>query len=339
MNCGMPARFRPRCRRSEGGSRGRFGSQPVECFRMKQKPTVTRERSPGLSYILALVIIGSCLAGCGPTIQTGLEDAQLTMRVKTALLNDSELGTQPIAVAVGGGVVELSGRVARVELITKAEQLVRRVAGVREVELTLDVGPPEFVGRDRLGRLPSLAPPETDEPLRLVAVGAGGTFGLPPNDSVGNGVGVGPVIRLRPRTGWGPSVGFSWTRTSLGETAGQQGLADLVVRPVMGGVEYGLSRGQWVAAFSLVGGYAFNSLDVDSSRVGPGRAIAVENGLALRAGLSVWYDISPRIGVNVFGGYRLARPQVTFASDADVTMRRLNADAILISLGMAYWLF
>ena len=306
---------------------------------MKRKPSVTQERRPRFSYILALLLIGSCPAGCGPTIQTGLEDAQLTMRVKTALLNDSELGTQPIDVTVGAGVVQLSGRVARAELIAKAEQLVRRVAGVREVEVTLDVGPPEFIGRDRLGRLPSLAPPETDKPLRLVAVGAGGTFGLPPNDSVGNGVGFGPVIRLRPRTGWGPSVGFSWTRTSLGETAGQHALADLVVRPVMGGIEYGLSRGQSVAAFSLVGGYAFNSLNVDNSRVGPGRAIAVENSLALRAGLSVWYDMSPRIGFNIFGGYRLARPQVTFASDTDVTTRRLHADAILVSVGVAYWLF
>ena len=240
---------------------------------------------------------------------------------------------------MGGGVVQLSGRVARQELVAKAERLVRRVAGVREVELTLDVGPPEFIGRDRPGRLPSLTPPETDEPLRLVAVGAGGTAALPPNDSIGNGVGFGPVIRLRPRRGWGPSVGFSWTRTSLGESAGQQGLADLVVRPVMGGVEYGLSRGQSVAAFSLVGGYAFNSLDVDNRRVGPGRAIAVENSLALRAGLSVWYDVSPRIGLNIFGGYRVARLQVTFASDTDVTTRRFNADALLISVGVAYWLF
>ena len=306
---------------------------------MKQKQYVGRERRPGLSSILALVIIGSCLAGCGPTIQTGLEDAQLTMRVKTALLNDSELGTQPIDVTVGGGVVQLSGRVAQAELIAKAEQLVRQVVGVSDVEVTLDVGPPEFIGRDRLGRLPSLAPPETDEPLGLVGVGAGGTFGLSPNDSVGHGVGFGPVIRLRARTGWGPSVGFSWTRTSLGETAGQQGLADLVVRPVMGGVEYGLSRGPLVAAFSLVGGYAFNSLDVDNRRVGPGRAIAVKNSPALRAGVSVWYDVSPRIGLNVFGGYRLARPQVTFASDTDVTTRRLHADAILVSVGVAYWLF
>jgi hypothetical protein len=306
---------------------------------MRRRLNITRESGPCVSHILALVIIGACLAGCGPTIQAGLDDAQLIMRVKTALLNDSEIGTQPIDVAVGGGVVNLSGRVARVELIAKAEQLVRRVAGVREVEVTLVVGPPEFVGRNRLGRLPSLAPPAIDKPLRFVALGAGATFGFSSDDGFGNGVEVDPVIRLRPRTGWGPSVGFSWTRTSFGEAGSQEGLADLVVRPVMGGVEYGLSRGDASAAVSFVGGYAFNSLDFDNRRVGPARTIAVENGLALRSGLSVWYDITPRLGLNVFGGYRFARPKVTFANDTDLTTRRVNADAAVVSIGVAYWLF
>ncbi len=306
---------------------------------MSGKRRVARKLRVGPLNALALVCLAICFAGCGPSIQTGLEDAQLTMRVKTALLNDSELGTAPIDVAVRGGRVQLSGRVARAEQIARAERLVRGVPGVREVELTLDVGPPAFVGRDRPGRLSSLTPPETDEPLRLVGVGAGGTFGLPTDQTLGNGVGFGPVIRLRPRTGWGPSVGFSWTRTPLGETGGQPGLADLVVRPVMGGIEYGLSRGPAVAAFSLVGGYAFNSLAVDESQVGPGRAIAADNSLAFRAGLSVWYDVSPRIGLNIFGGYRVIRPHVTFASDTDVTRHRLNADAVLVSVGVAYWLF
>lgn len=306
---------------------------------MTGKRRVTRKLKVAPFHAIVPVLLAVCFAGCGPAIQTGFEDAQLTMRVKTALLNDSELGTEPIDVAVRGGLVQLSGRVAHAEQIAKAERLVRGVPGVHEVELALDVGPPEFVGRDRPGRLSSLTPRETDAPLRLVGLGAGGTFGFPPHETIGNWVGFGPVIRLRPRTGWGPSVGFSWTRTPLGDTGGQAGLADLVVRPVMGGIEYGLSRGSAVAAFSLVGGYAFNSLAVDDSRVGPGRAIAADNSLAFRAGLSVWYDISPRVGLNVFGGYRVVRPRVTFASDTDVTRRRLNADAVLVSVGVAYWVF
>ena len=305
---------------------------------MRARRHVERKLKNAPLNALLLVTLVACLAGCGPTIQTGFEDAQLTMRVKTALLNDPELGTQPIDVAVRGGIVRLSGRVARGELMAQAERLVRQVAGVREVELTLDVGPPELAGRDRRGRLPSLAPPETDEPRRLLGVGAGGVL-VTPNDRVGTEVGVGPVVRLRSRTGWGPSVGFGWTRTPLKEFGGQPGLADLVVRPVMGGVEYGLSRGPAVAAFSLVGGYAFNSLAVDNRRAGPGRAISVDNSLALRAGLSVWYDVTPRIGLNVFGGYRLARPEVTFASDTDLVTRRLNVDAAIVSVGIAYWVF
>ena len=309
-----------------------------------------------------------CLTGCGPTIQTGLADAQLTladaqltladaqltladaqltladaqltMRVKTALLNDPELGTQPIDVEVNGGIVQLSGRVESVDHIVQAERLVRAVDGVRDVDVALEAGPREFVGRDQPGRLPSLAPRDTEAPLRLLALGVAGTLGSTSGDDLGNGVSVGPIIRLRPRNGWGPSLGFGWTRTPLSEsTDAPPGLADLVVRPVMGGVEYGLSRGPVAIGFSIVGGYAFNSLAVDAERVGPGRAIAVDNSLALRTGVGFWYDITPRVGLNVFAGYRVTRPRVTFASDSDITMRRLDADTVVLSVGVAYWVF
>lgn len=294
----------------------------------------------GPKHEVSLVTGALCLVvvlvatGCGPTIQTGLADAQLTMRVKTALLNDPELGTLPIDVEVNGGIVLISGRVARADHIAQAERVVRAVDGVQDVDIMLDVAPREFVGRDQPGRLPSIAPPDTGEPLRLLGLGVGGVLSLPSGDDLGNGVGVGPIIRLRPRNGWGPSVGFGWTRTPI-----DQGLADLVVRPIMGGVEYGVSRGRMATALSLVGGYAFNSLAVDDGRVGPGRAIAVGNSLAFRTGVGVWYDITPRVGLNVFAGYRVTRPRATFASDTDITTRRLDADTVLLSVGVAYWVF
>ena len=292
----------------------------------------------GLSVIASILALASLL-GCGPTIQTGFEDAQLTMRVKTALLNDPELGTQPINVAVNGGIVQISGRVENADHIAQAERLVRAVDGVRDVDMALDVAPREFVGRDHPGRLPSIAPPDTDGPIRLLALGVGGTLGSTSGDDLGNGFGVGPLIRLRPRNGWGPSVGFGWTRTPMNESPAARGLADLVVRPVMGGVEYGVSRGRVATGFSLVGGYAFNSLAVDKGRIGPGRAIAVDNSLAFRTGVGVWYDVTPRVGLNVFAGYRVTRPRVTFASDAAISTRRLDADTVLLSVGVAYWVF
>ena len=291
-------------------------------------------------WVALPLVLATVVTGCGPAIQTGFDDAQLTMRVRTALVNDPELGTEGIDVDVRGGVVELTGRVSSADLVQRAAEVVRGVDGVRSVTTTLDVAPPEVTGRDRPGRLPSIAGPATDEPLRIIAVGAAATVGLTPDSAVDTGVGVGPVIRLRPRNGWGPSLGFGWTRTPLRMMPdGAAPLATLVVRPVMGGVEWGVSRGRFASSISLVGGYAFNSLSVDTMRTGPGRAIAVDNSLTARAGVGVWVDVTPRVGLNLFGGYRVARPNVTFASDTDVAKQSIDADAVVVSVGFAYWLF
>ena len=295
----------------------------------------------GLFIRSAVVMVVVCfLVGCGPTIQTGVADAQLTMRVKTAILNHAELGTQPIDVEVNGGIVLISGHVESADDIVQAERLVRAVDGVRDVDVALEVGPREIIGRAQPGRLPSIAPPDTNEPRRLLAVGVGGTLGSTPGDDLGSGLSVGPIIRLRPRNGWGPSLGFGWTRAPIeGTLAARPGLADLVVRPVMGGVEYGVIRGRLATTFSLVGGYSFNSLAIDQGQVGPDRAIAVDNSLALRPGVGVWYDVTSRVGLHVFAGYRVTRPRVAFASDSDITTRRLDADTVLLTVGVAYWVF
>lgn len=300
----------------------------------------------GIRGAAAMAVV-SVLVGCGPTIRTGVAnaqltvaDAQLTMRVKTALLNDLELGTQPIDVEVNGGIVFLSGHVESTDDIAHAERLVRAVDGVRDVDVALEVGPGEFIGRAHPGRLPSIAPPNTNEPRRLLALGVGGTLSSASGDDLGSGLGVDLIIRLRPRNGWGPSLGLGWTRAPMvGTLAGRRGLADLVVRPVMGGVEYGVTRGRLATAFSLVGGYSFNSLAIDEGQFGPGRAIAVDNSLVFRSGVGVWYDVTSRVGLNVFAGYRVTRPRVTFASDSDITTRRLNADTALLTVGVAYWVF
>ena len=292
-----------------------------------------------LASVCAVVILTTA-SGCGPTIRSGRDDAQLTMRVMTALLNDPTLGTQPITIDVAGGVVHLSGRVEEAEQIGMAERVVRAVNGVRDVRSTLEVGPPEFTGRNTPGRLPSIAEPDSGAPARIVAVGAGGALGLTPDERLGEGVGFGPILRLRPRNGLGPTIGFSWTRSSIDTTpTGSPGLADLVVRPVMGGVEYGVSRGRLSYGLSLVGGYAFNSIRVDDQRSGPGRAIGVDNSFAARAGAGMWYDVTQRVGLNLFVGYRFTRPRVTFASDTETITRRLNGDAVVVSLGAAYWIF
>lgn len=301
---------------------------------------VSIRRPPVVAAIAAVVVLTTAAGACAPTIRSGRDDAQLTMRVKTALLNDPELGTEPITIVITGGVVHLSGRVTSSDQIERAERVVRSIEGVRDVESALEVGPLEFTGRDRPGRLPSITERDPGGPLRIVGLGVSGAAGFTPDDSLGRGIAVGPLIRLRPRSGLGPTLGFSWTRTSLDVSPdGRPGLADVIVRPVMGGVEYGVERGRLSYGVSLVGGYAFNTLRTDDTQAGPGRAIGIDNSLAARAGVGMWYDLTPRVGLNVFLGYRVTRPRVTFASDTDVTTHRLNGDAVVLSVGAAYWIF
>ncbi len=296
-----------------------------------------------LSTLVLLVSVSG--VGCGArghvdTADASFEDARTTMRVRTALVNDEALGLERIIVDVRDGRVELSGRVSAPELATRAEELVRSVEGVRAVSVSLEVGPPAVAGRDRPGRLPSIPPPDAHEPSRILRVGVGGTFNLTPDGALGNGGGINPVIRLRSRTGWGPSLSMSWMRLPLKTTpSGAPALATMTVRPVMAGVEYAVSGDRLGASMSVVGGYSFNSLTLDTTQVAPGRAIGVNNAPALSAVASFWVNVTPRVGVSLFGGYLWVRPGATYASDTTLTEERLRADAVLLGVGVSYWLF
>lgn len=186
----------------------------------------------------------------------------------------------------------------------------------------------------------SLSPEERVELPQTFAVGLGGTFAATPDEAIGNSTSYRPVIRLRPRSGWGPSIEFSWTRHELQSSPDfQPGVAKLTVRPVMGGVQYGISRGRLSSSFSLVGGYAFNDLLMDAARPGPWLTISVSDAPSWRAGVSVWYGLMSRMSLNIFGGYRFTRPTLTFTGDTGTIKQRLNADAVLVSVGFAYWIF
>ena len=86
-------------------------------------------------------------------------------------------------------------------------------------------------------------------------------------------------------------------------------------------------------------GYSFNRLDVDTTRAGPGRAIAVGNSFVWRPGAVLWADVTRRVGINVFAGYLFTKPRVTFASDAAIVTERISASSVVVSVGVAYWIF
>ena len=91
--------------------------------------------------LLVALLAPLMLTACGKTVGETIDDATVTTRVKTALLNDPDVGGLRIDVDTFKGVVTLSGRVKSKDEEAKAVALARKVGGVTEVKSTLQVQP------------------------------------------------------------------------------------------------------------------------------------------------------------------------------------------------------
>ena len=69
-----------------------------------------------------------------------MEDVTITARVKTALLNDPQLGATKIDVSTTDGVVTLSGTVRSAAEQARAIELTRQTPGVKDVKSSLRTG-------------------------------------------------------------------------------------------------------------------------------------------------------------------------------------------------------
>jgi hyperosmotically inducible protein len=94
------------------------------------------------SVLLAIVMVAPLLAGaCGKSVGDTIDDATITTRVKTALLNDPQVGGLKIDVDTFKGVVTLSGAVKSQAEANKAMDVARKTPGVADVKSTLQVNP------------------------------------------------------------------------------------------------------------------------------------------------------------------------------------------------------
>jgi osmotically-inducible protein OsmY len=101
-----------------------------------------KKYSPLTVFLLAVTLLAPLLlAACGKTVGETIDDATVTTRVKTSLLNDPDVGGMRIDVDTFKGIVTLSGRVKTKEEETKAIALARKIGGVKEVKSTLTVQP------------------------------------------------------------------------------------------------------------------------------------------------------------------------------------------------------
>jgi hyperosmotically inducible protein len=101
---------------------------------------VSRHRTWALRAAM-LMLIPLLLSACGKSVGETIDDATITTRVKTALLNDAQVGGTRIDVDTTLGVVTMSGVVRSRSEEQRAIQLARGVPGVKDVRSTLQVQP------------------------------------------------------------------------------------------------------------------------------------------------------------------------------------------------------
>jgi hyperosmotically inducible protein len=92
-----------------------------------------------MKKLVLLAFVLQLAAGCSGTIRDTVDDAAITARVKTVLLNDREIGASKIDVTTANGIVTISGSVKSKDEESRAIQLANGVGGVKEVRSTLRV--------------------------------------------------------------------------------------------------------------------------------------------------------------------------------------------------------
>jgi hypothetical protein len=309
--------------------------------------------TPGTRSLACLTVaVALVLTGCSRAVDpVRLADAQLAVRVKTALVNDPGIGPFPIEVQVAGGMVRLWGRLDTDAQRQRAIDLARSVAGVRGVESALTVGaaaaPPEPAGTSPVpGSTSGAAPFDLFDPAdgppgdrRLLAVGASINLAEPTSTELDRAFRVSPLVRIGSGTGLGVALGFGWFAADLSAPQTSDPVGRLKVKPIMGGLGYDVRRERVTTGISLVGGVAFNSVDPDRRDPSTGLVVDVSDSLVLRPGMSVWVDLNSRTAFNVFAGYVLTRPRVTFLEQGRLDTRTVRADTGALRAGLVYKLF
>ncbi len=98
---------------------------------------MTKKNGTPVFALLAVLLVSLALCACGKAIGETLNDATITTRVKTALLNDPDVGVLRIDVDTQMGVVTLSGTVPSPAQVDRAVQIAKTVEGVKDVKSAL----------------------------------------------------------------------------------------------------------------------------------------------------------------------------------------------------------
>jgi len=152
------------------------------------------------------------------------------------------------------------------------------------------------------------------------------------------------------KEGWNLKYGLNWYKAEISRNIANevQAFGRLRARPVMVGYGYThlLGRGASVSG-NVLGGYSFNSFTVhDSARSALQTSLNtssivtdVANAFVLKPEISLWKNVSNKIGVNLNVGYIVSRPFVTLEAPGSQERHRIQADALTMSFGIVYSVF
>lgn len=299
-------------------------------------------------FTAAVSLLAVLAAGCRTAAvldPAAIGDAQTAARVKTALVNDPDLGVRAIEVTVAGGVARLSGRVRSQVELDRAVALTRAVPGVSRVESALRLGadPASTSDPGETPASPSRVPEafENEGDPRLLALGASVGWSRPASEALRSRTAIGPLIRLGSGPGLGVAIGFDWFKADI-MTPDSRGtsVALVNVRPVMAGLSYTFATDRLSVSPGIVGGVAFNSLSItETGAVGGALAVEVDNSLAWRSGVSVWFDASRRLAVNLSAGYVVTALDLTVLDGGLLAKHHTSGSTLMLRGGLAYKVF
>ena len=290
--------------------------------------------------LMVLALAAACRTAVDPL---AISDAQTTARVKTALVNDPDLGARTIEVRVVLGVVRLSGRVLTQAEADRAVRIVRGVAGVVDVQAALQIGgqaasPPDE--QSQRFELPELDSPELQGNPGFLALGGSFVWSAPRTATLRKRVALSPLIKLGSGRGLGLAVGLDWFQAELQSLAeSREVLTRVQIKPVMLGASYTFASERTSLSASLVGGYAWNSLTVTDTGIAAGLPVGVDNSLAWRPGVSLWYDVNRRTALNLSVGHVITRLRLTVLEGGRLEKRPVRGDTTIVHAGVAYKLF
>ncbi len=172
-----------------------------------------------------------------------------------------------------------------------------------------------------------------------------------PTGSLGqSATSIGPLIRIKMGTGFGPSLGFDWH--AVGVEAMVDGkpvyVGRLRVKPIMAGLAYNWNRRKWWVSASVVAGYAVAGLSANDGarpafRAALGSNVVefdIVNSFVWRPQLGVWYDASPRVGLTASIAYIGDWPTLKVTGDNGRTSKTtLESRCSVLTFGLVYGVF